>query len=147
MKNLKGRCVFAQSGGPTSVINAGIAGGILAALKNPSITGVLCAHHGVKGILNEDFFDMRKEDESEILALKNTPASAFGSVRYKLKDYEIDDTDYKRILEVFKKYDVRYFFYNGGNDSMDTCDKVSKYMQKVGYEVNVIGIPKTIDND
>ena len=139
--------MFAQSGGPTSVINAGIAGGILAALKNPSITGVLCAHHGVKGILNEDFFDMRKEDESEILALKNTPASAFGSVRYKLKDYEIDDTDYKRILEVFKKYDVRYFFYNGGNDSMDTCDKVSKYMQKVGYEVNVIGIPKTIDND
>lgn len=102
MKNLKGRCVFAQSGGPTSVINAGIAGGILAALKNPSITGVLCAHHGVKGIFNEDFFDMRKEDESEILALKNTPASAFGSVRYKLKDYEIDDTDYKRILEVFK---------------------------------------------
>ncbi len=123
MKNLKGRCVFAQSGGPTSVINAGIAGGILAALKNPSITGVLCAHHGVKGILNEDFFDMRKEDESEILALKNTPASAFGSLRYKLKDYEIDDTDYKRILEVFKKYDIRYFFYNGGNDSMDTCRK------------------------
>ena len=147
MKNLKGRCVFAQSGGPTSVINAGIAGGILAALDSPAITGVLCAHHGVKGILDEDFFDMEKEDVNEILALKNTPASAFGSVRYKLKDSSADDTDYKRILEVFKKYDIRYFFYNGGNDSMDTCDKVSKYMQKVGYDVNVIGIPKTIDND
>lgn len=147
MKNLIGRCVFAQSGGPTAVINASVAGGITAALKNPNVTGVLCAHHGVKGVLNEDFFDMSKEDENELLALKNTPASAFGSVRYKLKDFNEDDTDYKRILEVFKKYDVRYFFYNGGNDSMDTCDKISRYMQKVGYGVNVIGIPKTIDND
>lgn len=79
--------------------------------------------------------------------MKHTPASAFGSVRYKLKNPAEDDTDYRRILEVFKKYDVRYFFYNGGNDSMDTCDKISKYMQKSGYDVNVIGIPKTIDND
>ena len=147
MKNLKGRCVFAQSGGPTAVINAGIAGGILSALKNPNVTGVLCANHGIKGVLTEDFFDMSKEDENEILALKNTPAAAFGSVRYRLADFEKDDTDYKKILEVFKKYDIRYFFYNGGNDSMDTCDKISRYMQKVGYGVNVIGIPKTIDND
>ena len=147
MKNLKGRCVFAQSGGPTTVINASIAGGLLEALENESVTGVLCAHHGIKGVLDEDFFDISLEDKAELEALKHTPASAFGSVRYKLKNPSEDDTDYRRILEVFKKYDVRYFFYNGGNDSMDTCDKISKYMQKSGYDVNVIGIPKTIDND
>lgn len=147
MKNLKGRCVFAQSGGPTTVINASIAGGLLETLENESVTGVLCAHHGIKGVLDEDFFDISLEDKAELEALKHTPASAFGSVRYKLKNPAEDDTDYRRILEVFKKYDVRYFFYNGGNDSMDTCDKISKYMQKSGYDVNVIGIPKTIDND
>lgn len=147
MKKLKGRCVFAQSGGPTTVINASIAGGLLEALENESVTGVLCAHHGIKGVLDEDFFDISLEDKAELEALKHTPASAFGSVRYKLKNPAEDDTDYRRILEVFKKYDVRYFFYNGGNDSMDTCDKISKYMQKSGYDVNVIGIPKTIDND
>lgn len=147
MKNLKGRCVFAQSGGPTTVINASIAGGLLEALENESVTGVLCAHHGIKGVLDEDFFDISLEDKAELEALKHTPASAFGSVRYKLKNPAEDDTDYRRISEVFKKYDVRYFFYNGGNDSMDTCDKISKYMQKSGYDVNVIGIPKTIDND
>ena len=147
MKNLKGRAVFAQSGGPTAVINASVAGGIIAALDSPYITSVLCANHGVKGVLNEDFFDMNAEDRNEIFALKNTPASAFGSVRYKLKDFAVDDTDYKRIIEVFKKYDVHYFFYAGGNDSMDTCDKISRYAESVGYPVNVIGIPKTIDND
>lgn len=147
MKKLKGRCVFAQSGGPTTVINASIAGGLLEALENESVTGVLCAHHGIKGVLDEDFFDISLEDKAELEALKHTPASAFGSVRYKLINPAEDDTDYRRILEVFKKYDVRYFFYNGGNDSMDTCDKISKYMQKSGYDVNVIGIPKTIDND
>ena len=147
MKNLTGRCVFAQSGGPTTVINASIAGGLLEALENESVTGVLCAHHGIKGVLDEDFFDISLEDKAELEALKHTPASAFGSVRYKLKNPAEDDSDYRRILEVFKKYDVRYFFYNGGNDSMDTCDKISKYMQKSGYDMNVIGIPKTIDND
>ena len=147
MKNLKGRCVFAQSGGPTTVINASIAGGLLEALENDLITGVLCAHHGIKGVLDEDFFDISAEDKAELEALKYTPASAFGSVRYKLKNPAEDDSDYRRILEVFKKYDIRYFFYNGGNDSMDTCDKVSKFMEKSGYDVNVIGIPKTIDND
>lgn len=147
MRNLKGRCVFAQSGGPTTVINASIAGGLIEALDSENITGVLCAHHGIKGVLDEDFFDISAEDRAELEALKYTPASAFGSVRYKLKNPAEDDSDYRRILEVFKKYDVRYFFYNGGNDSMDTCDKISKYMQKSGYDMNVIGIPKTIDND
>ena len=147
MKNLKGRCIFAQSGGPTSVINSSLAGGITEALKSENITGVLCAENGIKGVINEKFFDMGKEDVNEIYALKFTPAMAFGSVRYKMKDFAEDETDYEKILEVFKKYDVRYFFYNGGNDSMDTCEKISRYMEKVGYGVNVIGIPKTIDND
>ncbi|MBQ7374134.1 MAG: 6-phosphofructokinase [Clostridia bacterium] len=147
MKNLKGRAVFAQSGGPTTVINASIAGGLIEALNQDAVTGVLCALNGIKGVLTENFVDIEKEDLSELYALKNTPASAFGSVRYKLKDLEKDDTDYRRILEVFKKYDVRFFFYNGGNDSMDTCDKISRFMEKEGYPVNVIGIPKTIDND
>lgn len=143
----KGNCIFAQSGGPTAVINASIAGGILTALSREEIGKVYCAEHGVRGVLNEKLFDMGEEDESELLALKNTPASAMGSVRYKLKPFEEDDTDYKRILEVFRKNDIRYFFYNGGNDSMDTCMKISAFMKKAGYPVNVIGIPKTIDND
>lgn len=147
MKNLKGALVFAQSGGPTSVINASAAGVFIEGLHSDAITAVYGAAHGIRGILDEEFFDMGKEEEKELLLLKNTPSSALGSVRYKLKDASVDDTDYKRILEVFKKYNVRYFFYNGGNDSMDTCNKISKYMAKSGYDINVIGVPKTIDND
>ncbi|HIU99972.1 MAG TPA: 6-phosphofructokinase [Candidatus Stercoripulliclostridium merdipullorum] len=147
MKNLVGACMFGQSGGPTSVINASAAGVITEALKQKNITAVYGAAHGIKGILDEQFFDMGKEDLQEIMLLKNTPSSALGSCRYKLKDASVDDTDYKRILEVFQKYNIRYFFYNGGNDSMDTCNKVSKYLLSVGYECNIIGVPKTIDND
>lgn len=147
MKKLKGAAIFGQSGGPTSVINASAAGVIITALGQDCITKVYGAEHGIKGVLNERFFDMSKEDPKELELLKVTPSSALGSVRYKLADSDVDDTDYKRLLEVFKKYDIRYFFYNGGNDSMDTCNKVSKYMKKVGYDCRVIGVPKTIDND
>ena len=147
MSELKGACIFGQSGGPTSVINASAYGVISTALKNPNITRVLGAEHGIKGVLNDRLFDMSEEDPAELELLKYTPSSALGSCRYKMKDPDVDDTDYKRILEIFKKYDVRYFFYNGGNDSMDTCNKISKYMQKVGYECRVMGVPKTIDND
>ena len=147
MKELRGACIFGQSGGPTSVINASAYGVIDTALKNPSITRVLGAEHGIKGVLNDRLFDMSKEDAEELALLKYTPSSALGSCRYKIADPDVDDTDYKKILEIFKKYDVRYFFYNGGNDSMDTCNKISKYMQKVGYECRVMGVPKTIDND
>ena len=147
MKGLKGALVFAQSGGPTSVINASAAGVFIEGLNSENVTAVYGAAHGIRGILNEEFYDMSKEDMKELELLKNTPSSALGSVRYKLKDASVDDTDYKRILEIFKKYNVRYFFYNGGNDSMDTCNKISKYMAKSGYEINVIGVPKTIDND
>lgn len=147
MKNLVGACIFGQSGGPTSVINASAAGVFIEALKQDKITAVYGAAHGIKGILEEDFYDIGQEDIDELLLLKNTPSSSLGSVRYKLKDPKVDDTDYKRILEVFEKYNIRYFFYNGGNDSMDTCNKVSKYLMKQGYACNVIGVPKTIDND
>ena len=147
MKNLKGACMFAQSGGPTSVINASAAGVFTEALQQENITAVYGAAHGIKGVLDEQFYDISKEDPKEIELLKYTPSSALGSVRYKLKDASVDDTDYKRIVEVFKKYNIRYFFYNGGNDSMDTCNKISKYMQKSGWDCNVIGVPKTIDND
>ena len=147
MSELKGACIIGQSGGPTSVINASAYGVIDTALKNPNITRVLGAEHGIKGVLNDRLFDMGQEDPAELELLKYTPSSALGSCRYKMKDPDVDDTDYKRILEIFKKYDVRYFFYNGGNDSMDTCNKISKYMQKVGYECRIMGVPKTIDND
>ena len=90
---------------------------------------------------------MDEEDPEELKLLLNTPSSELGSCRYKIKDPEADDTDYKRILEIFQKYNVRYFFYNGGNDSMDTCNKISRYMESVGYPVRVIGVPKTVDND
>ena len=147
MSELKGACIVGQSGGPTSVINASVYGVIDTALKNPNITAVYGAEHGIKGVLNDRLFDMSQEDAAELELLKYTPSSALGSCRYKMADPDVDDTDYKRILEIFKKYDVRYFFYNGGNDSMDTCNKISKYMQKVGYECRVMGVPKTIDND
>ena len=147
MNELKGACIVGQSGGPTSVINASVYGVVDTALKNPNITRVLGAEHGIKGVLNDRLFDMGQEDPAELELLKYTPSSALGSCRYKIADPDVDDTDYKRILEIFKKYDVRYFFYNGGNDSMDTCNKISKYMKKVGYDCRVMGIPKTIDND
>ena len=147
MKELKGACIIGQSGGPTSVINASAYGVIRTALDSDVITNVYGAEHGIKGVLNDRLFDMSKEDAVELELLKYTPSSALGSCRYKMKDPDEDDTDYKRILEVFKKHDVRYFFYNGGNDSMDTCNKISKFMQKSGYECRVMGVPKTIDND
>ncbi len=147
MSVLKGAAIFGQSGGPTSVINASAAGVFQEALKQGAITAVYGAAHGIMGILEEKFYDMSKEDPLELELMKTTPSSALGSVRYKLKKSEDDDTDYKRLLEVFKKYGIRYFFYNGGNDSMDTCNKISKYLQKSDYECRVMGVPKTIDND
>ena len=146
-KTLQGACIIGQSGGPTSVINASAYGVIRTALDNGSITKVYGAAHGIKGVLEDKLYDMGEEDAYELSLLMNTPSSELGSCRYKMADPDKDDTDYRRILEIFKKYDVRYFFYNGGNDSMDTCDKVSRFMEKSGYECRVIGVPKTIDND
>jgi len=147
MSELRGACIIGQSGGPTAVINASALGVIRTALDADCITQVLGAAHGIKGVLDDKLYDMGKEDPAELELLRYTPSSALGSCRYKLADPDVDDTDYKRILEVFQKHNVRYFFYNGGNDSMDTCNKISKYMQKMGYECRVMGVPKTIDND
>ena len=139
MSQLKGACIIGQSGGPTSVINASAYGVIRTALDSGCITKVYGAAHGIKGVLDDVLYDMGQEDAKELEYLLYTPSSALGSCRYKLKDSAEDDSDYKRILEIFKKYDVRYFFYNGGNDSMDTCNKISKYMQSVGYECRIMG--------
>ena len=147
MKELKGACIIGQSGGPTSVINASALGAIQAALESQQITKVYGAAHGIKGVLDDKLYIMDEEDPAELELLRYTPSSALGSCRYKLADPDVDDTDYRRILEIFQKYDVRYFFYNGGNDSMDTCNKISKFMMKNNYECRVMGIPKTIDND
>ena len=146
-KPLVGAAVIGQSGGPSAVINASAYGVIKTALESEYITEVYGAHHGIVGILNDRLMDMSKEDPAELERLLHTPSSALGSCRYKIADPEKDDTDYKRILEIFKKYNIRYFFYNGGNDSMDTCNKVNRYMKQVGYECRVFGVPKTIDND
>ena len=126
MKELRGACIIGQSGGPTSVINASAYGVIDTALKSGAITQVLGAEHGIMGVLNDRLFDMGQEDPEELRLLKYTPSSALGSCRYKIADPELDDTDYKRILEVFK---------------------INQYMQSVGYECRVMGVPKTIDND
>jgi 6-phosphofructokinase 1 len=147
MSELRGACLIGQSGGPTAVINASAQGVVQTALNQSCITRVLGAAHGIKGVLADKLYDMDLEDKAELELLQYTPSSALGSCRYKLADPAKDDTDYRRILEIFKKYDVRYFFYNGGNDSMDTCNKISKYMQASGYECRIMGIPKTIDND
>src|SRR5665647_731183 len=147
MKQLFGACLIAQSGGPTSVLNASAFGCIEAALKSANITKVYGAAHGIKGVLNDQIYDLSLEDPQELALIKYTPASVLGTCRYKLKDFLVDDSDYKRILDVLAKYNIRYFFYNGGNDSMDTCSKISSYMSSHDYECRVIGIPKTIDND
>jgi 6-phosphofructokinase 1 len=140
---LTGACVFAQSGGPTAVINSSAYGVVSAAARSGEITGIYGAEHGIVGILNDVLFDLEKEDPEELRLLQYTPSSELGSCRVKLTDEE----QYARILEVFKKHNIRYFFYNGGNDSMDTCWKVGEFLRAQNYECRVVGIPKTIDND
>ena len=147
MEALHGSCIIGQSGGPTSAINASALGAIQTALSSDAITRVLGAENGITGILNDRLFDLGMENPAELERLRYTPSSAFGSCRHKLADPDRDPTEFRRILDIFQKYNVRYFFYNGGNDSMDTCNKISKYMQKVGYECRIMGVPKTIDND
>ena len=142
-EKLIGAAIFGQSGGPTSVINASAYGVIRTALDAPEITNVYGMAHGIVGVLNDRLYDMGKEDAYELELLLNTPSSALGSCRYKING----EDDLKRIHEILVKYNIRYFFYNGGNDSMDTCSKISDYLDKAGYECRVMGVPKTIDND
>ncbi len=140
---MKGNAVLAQSGGPTAVINASACGIITEALQSPDINAIYAAHNGILGILNDRIFDIGKEDLTKVEALMWTPSAALGSCRYKVKD----EQDYATMLGVLKKHNIRYFFYIGGNDSMDTADKVQKLATKEGYELRVMGVPKTIDND
>jgi 6-phosphofructokinase 1 len=148
LARLKGNLLYGQSGGPTSVINSSAYGVILEAKEqNAFIEDVIVMKHGIKGALNEDFYFMSEQKEEDIELLKHTPGSAFGSVRHKLPDFREDDTSYLRLLYVFKKYNIRYFLYNGGNDSMDTCSKIADYFKHIDYECYIIGVPKTIDND
>jgi 6-phosphofructokinase 1 len=147
MSRLVGNAVVAQSGGPTAVINASAAGVIQAALANGDIPHVFGAHNGILGVVEEQLFDLGQEDAAAIEGLRRTPSAALGSCRYKLKSLKDSRAEYERILEVFRAHNVRYFFYIGGNDSMDTADKLGTLARETGYELRVMGIPKTIDND
>ena len=139
---------YAQSGGVTPVINASAAGVIETAAKYPeTIARVIAGKDGILGALKEELIDTSKLSQEEIDALKYTPAGAFGSCRYKLKSIEEHRQQYERLIEVFSAHDIAYFFYNGGGDSQDTANKVSKLSGELGYPLTCIGVPKTIDND
>jgi 6-phosphofructokinase 1 len=139
---------YAQSGGVTAVINASACGVIETARKNRSSIGrVYAGRNGIIGALREDLIDTSKESTSAIRGLASTPAGAFGSCRFKLKGLEENRAEYERLIEVFQAHNIGYFFYNGGGDSADTCLKVSQLSESMGYPLQAIHIPKTIDND
>jgi|TARA_B110000444_G_scaffold49536_1_gene45486 6-phosphofructokinase 1 len=144
----KKNALYAQSGGVTAVINASAAGVIETARENGDIIGkVYAGLNGIVGALQEELIDTSKESAADVTALKHTPGGAFGSCRYKMKRYEDSPLEYERLIAVFKAHDIGYFFYNGGGDSADTCLKVSQIAEKMGYPIQAIHIPKTIDND
>jgi len=139
---------YAQSGGVTAVINASAAGVIETARKYKGKIGkVYAGRNGIIGALEENLIDTSKESVAAIRALVNTPGGAFGSARYKLKGVEKGGHEYERLVEVFKAHDIGYFFYNGGNDSADTCLKVSQISETLGYPITAVHVPKTVDND
>ena len=145
---MKKNILYAQSGGVTPVINATACGVIETARANSDRIGkVFAGKDGILGILRENLIDTSKERKANITALRHTPGGAFGSCRYKLKSIEESKREYERLVEVFKAHDIGYFFYNGGGDSADTAYKVSQISNKMGFPVQCIGIPKTIDND
>jgi len=147
MNARKGNLLYGQSGGPTSVINATAYGVITAALAREEIGLVYAMRHGIEGAIKGDLIPMNAVPKEKLELLKQTPGSAFGSCRHKMKDFTQDDSEYRKLLQVLKDHDIRYFFYNGGNDSMDTCRKIGEYLKHVGYECRLIGLPKTVDND
>ena len=150
MNILKGNAIVGQSGGPTAAINATLSGVIRGALAHSDIIGKIYGmKNGIEGFLEERIVDLSSvcSDEHSLATLELTPAAALGSCRKKLKSVEEDGKTYDRLLSLFKKYDIRYFFYIGGNDSMDTVLKLSRFMADHEYEMRVIGVPKTVDND
>ena len=139
---------YAQSGGVTAVINASAAGVIETARQETEKIGVIYAgRNGIIGALTEDMIDTGKDSVEAIRALRYTPSGAFGSCRYKLKSLEQNRREYERLIEVFKAHNIGYFFYNGGGDSADTCLKVSQLADTLGYPIQAIHVPKTVDND
>jgi 6-phosphofructokinase len=148
MDTLRGNAVVAQSGGPTTVTNASACGVIQEAMRYPdAIVDIYGANNGILGIVQEDLFDLRAESADTIEQLRCTPSSAIGSCRYKLGDVSQDRAKYQRLLDVFGVHDIRYFFYIGGNDSMDTAGKVHRLAVELGFPLCVVFVPKTIDND
>ena len=144
---MKKNALYAQSGGVTAVINATAGALILEARKNKNIGKVFAAENGILGVLREEIIDTSKESLSSIESLSYRPGGVFGSCRFKLKDLEISEKEYERLIEVFKAHNIGYFFYNGGNDSADTAFKVSQIGKKLNYPIQCIAIPKTVDND
>ncbi|MBT8433248.1 MAG: 6-phosphofructokinase [Gammaproteobacteria bacterium] len=139
---------YAQSGGVTSVINASACGVIETCRQQGDKIGkVFAGRNGIIGALSEELIDTSRESDADIAALKKTPSGAFGSCRFKLKSLEENRREYERLIEVFKAHDIGYFFYNGGGDSADTCFKVSQLSETMGFPVQAIHIPKTVDND
>jgi len=138
---------YAQSGGVSAVINASACGVIETALRSKHIGKVYAGRDGIIGALTEDLIDVGRESAATIRALKHTPAGAFGSARFKLKSIDQNRAEYERLIEVFRAHDIGYFFYNGGNDSMDTALKVSQLGASLGFPVTCVGVPKTVDND
>jgi 6-phosphofructokinase len=144
----KKNAFYAQSGGVTAVINASACGVIEACRKHSDVVGkVYAGRNGIIGALTEDLIDTSKESDEAIAALRYTPSGAFGSCRYKLKSLEANKREYERLIEVFKAHNIGYFFYNGGGDSADTCYKVSQLSEAMGYPIQAIHVPKTVDND
>ena len=144
----KRNALYAQSGGVTAVINASACGVIETARKHRDvISKVYAGRNGIIGALTEELIDTSKESSSAIAALRSTPSGAFGSCRFKLKSPEANKREYERLIDVFKAHDIAYFFYNGGGDSADTCYKVSQLSEKMGYPLQAIHVPKTVDND
>jgi ATP-dependent phosphofructokinase / diphosphate-dependent phosphofructokinase len=138
---------YAQSGGVSAVINASACGVIETALRSKRIGRVYAGRDGIVGALTEDLIDVGRESAATLRALKHTPAGAFGSARFKLKGIEQNRAEYQRLIEVFRAHDIGYFFYNGGNDSMDTALKVSQIGAALGFPITCVGVPKTVDND
>ena len=149
MAKLIGNAVVGQSGGPTAAINATLSGVIRGAIAADEIKTLYGMRNGVEGLLEERLINLTEYFDSEykLDTLENTPAAALGSCRKKLPKAGEDDSVYEKLLEIFKKYDIRYFFYIGGNDSMDTVAKLSEYTKNHDYEMRIMGVPKTIDND